>query len=117
MPATHPQLELLFQASEHRYSTAIPAAHHMADESRLCCSVQLHCYSAATLYVTALAGCGSDELVWETELILQILAYIFSKLGGESQETQMELADQLKQSFVAGQSPRHKLQQIKLIRI
>ena len=114
MPATHPQLELLFQASEHRYSTAIPAAHHMADESRLCCSVQLHCYSAATLYVTALAGCGSDELVWETELILQILAYIFSKLGEDTEEaleTQMEFADQLrpiqlKQSFVAGQSPR-----------
>ena len=25
---------------------------------------------------------GSVKLVWETKLILQILAYIFSKLGG-----------------------------------
>ena len=79
-------------------------------------------FSSATLLQCCHTLCDSTgrdepELVWETELILQILAYIFSKLGGESLETKMELADQLKQSFVAGQSPRHKLQQIKLIRI
>ena len=44
---------------------------------------------------------GSAELVWKTEFILQILAYIFSQLGRQPLETWMVLAVRILQLYRA----------------
>ena len=44
---------------------------------------------------------GSVELVWKTEFILQILAYIFSQLGRQPLETRMVLAVRVLQLYRA----------------